>query len=55
MSYIDEVLERVKTKNASEPEFLQAAEERTIQIQMLRVVMLLRKMMTIQRRKFRRI
>ena len=27
MSYVDEVLERVKTKNASEPEFLQAAEE----------------------------
>ena len=27
MSYVDEVLERVKTKNASEPEFLQAVEE----------------------------
>ena len=27
MSYVDEVLERVKTKNASEPEFLQACEE----------------------------
>ena len=27
MSYIDEVLERVKTKNAAEPEFLQAVEE----------------------------
>ena len=27
MSYIDEVLERVKTKNASEPEFLQAVTE----------------------------
>ena len=24
MSYVDEVLERVKAKNASEPEFLQA-------------------------------
>ena len=24
MSYVDEVLERVKTKNAAEPEFLQA-------------------------------
>ena len=27
MSYVDEVLERVKTKNASEPEFLQAVDE----------------------------
>ena len=27
MSYVDEVLERVKAKNASEPEFLQAVEE----------------------------
>ncbi|MCR5468237.1 MAG: NADP-specific glutamate dehydrogenase [Lachnospiraceae bacterium] len=27
MSYVDEVLERVKEKNASEPEFLQAVEE----------------------------
>ena len=27
MSYVDEVLERVKTKNAAEPEFLQAVEE----------------------------
>lgn len=27
MGYVDEVLERVKTKNASEPEFLQAVEE----------------------------
>ena len=27
MSYIDEVLENLKKKNASEPEFLQAAEE----------------------------
>ena len=27
MSYVDEVLERVKSKNASEPEFLQAVEE----------------------------
>ncbi len=27
MSYVDEALERVKAKNASEPEFLQAAEE----------------------------
>ena len=27
MGYIDEVLERVKTKNAAEPEFLQAVEE----------------------------
>ncbi|SDY10394.1 NADP-specific glutamate dehydrogenase [Lachnobacterium bovis] len=27
MSYVDEVLKRVKEKNASEPEFLQAAEE----------------------------
>ena len=27
MSYVDEVLVRVKEKNASEPEFLQAAEE----------------------------
>ena len=27
MSYVDEVLARVKEKNASEPEFLQAAEE----------------------------
>ena len=27
MSYVDEVLERVKAKNASEPEFLQALEE----------------------------
>lgn len=27
MSYVDEVLERVKIKNASEPEFLQAVEE----------------------------
>ena len=28
MSYVDEVLARVKAKNASEPEFLQAVEER---------------------------
>ena len=27
MNYVDEVLKRVKEKNASEPEFLQAAEE----------------------------
>lgn len=27
MSYVDEVLEKVRTKNASEPEFLQAVEE----------------------------
>ncbi len=27
MSYVDEVLARVKAKNASEPEFLQAVEE----------------------------
>ena len=27
MSYVDEVLERVKAKNASEPDFLQAVEE----------------------------
>ncbi|MDD6169281.1 MAG: NADP-specific glutamate dehydrogenase [Lachnospiraceae bacterium] len=27
MSYVDEVLERVRTKNASEPEFLQAVDE----------------------------
>ena len=27
MSYVDEVLERVKTKNAAEPEFLQAVDE----------------------------
>ena len=27
MSYVDEVLARVKEKNASEPEFLQAVEE----------------------------
>ena len=27
MSYVDEVLARVKEKNSSEPEFLQAAEE----------------------------
>ncbi len=27
MSYVDDVLARVKEKNASEPEFLQAAEE----------------------------
>ena len=27
MSYVDEVLARVKTKNAAEPEFHQAAEE----------------------------
>ena len=27
MSYVDEVLERVHTKNASEPEFLQAVDE----------------------------
>ena len=27
MSYVDEVLTRLKEKNASEPEFLQAAEE----------------------------
>ena len=27
MSYVDEVLEKVKAKNASEPEFLQAVEE----------------------------
>ena len=27
MSYVAEVLERVKAKNASEPEFLQAVEE----------------------------
>ena len=27
MSYVDEVLVRVKEKNASEPEFLQAVEE----------------------------
>ena len=27
MSYVDEVLELVKKKNASEPEFLQAVEE----------------------------
>ena len=27
MSYVDEVLERVKTKNAAEPEFRQAVEE----------------------------
>ena len=27
MSYVDEVLARVKEKNASEPEFLQAVDE----------------------------
>ena len=27
MGYVDEVLENLKKKNASEPEFLQAAEE----------------------------
>ena len=27
MSYVDEVLARVKTKNAAEPEFLQAVDE----------------------------
>lgn len=27
MSYVDEVLAKVKEKNASEPEFLQAVEE----------------------------
>ena len=27
MSYVDEVLARIKEKNASEPEFLQAAQE----------------------------
>ena len=27
MSYVDEVLERVKKQNASEPEFLQAVQE----------------------------
>ena len=27
MGYVDEVLERVRTKNAAEPEFLQAVEE----------------------------
>ena len=27
MSYVDEVLARVKAKNASEPDFLQAVEE----------------------------
>ena len=27
MGYVDEVLENLKVKNASEPEFLQAAEE----------------------------
>ena len=27
MSYVDEVLAKVKAKNASEPEFLQAVEE----------------------------
>ena len=27
MSYVDEVLERVREKNASEPEFLQAVTE----------------------------
>jgi glutamate dehydrogenase (NADP+) len=27
MGYVDEVLEKVRTKNAAEPEFLQAVEE----------------------------
>ena len=27
MSYVDEVLEKVRVKNASEPEFLQAVDE----------------------------
>ena len=30
MSYVDEVLARVKEKNASEPEFLQRSEERRV-------------------------